>query len=615
MRTRSRLARATVTAPAAAMLLAVVLLAASAAAAPGGGAHRGGVYRVAFEGGFPFSDGFDPTGEYDTFSWGIESNLMIRTLVGVDHIAGPAGNVLVPDLAAAVPAPTDGRRTYTFHLRRGVAFGPPVSRDVTSKDVLYAFERLARPKNGAEYAFYYSPIAGFDAYGEGKARSISGIRTPDASTIVFHLTRPTGDFLYRLALPATGPIPSEVAGCFEGRAGLYGRDVVSTGPYMIAGADRVNASSCAALKPMSGYDGLTSLTLVRNPDYDAATDSPAARESLPDEFRFTVDANGVDIIDRVAAGELEDENAVGLPPGALERYATNAAKRPSLHLDPVDRTRYLAMNLTQPPFDDVHVRRAMNWIVDKEALRRVWGGPLLGRIAHHIVPDALFANDLVGYDPYGTPGAHGSLAKAKAAMRGSRYDTAHDGTCSAAACHDVLLLDDSRAPAYLALLPVVEADARKIGITFHVLTLAGAGATLGMTAKNVPFAVFTAWVKDYPDPVTFLEPLFDGRSIVPVGNADATLVGLRAGQAAKLGITGSTANVPSVDARLDRCAVLSGTPRRRCYEALDRTLMTSIVPWVPYLQANVAHITGPKVTKWQFDQFTATTAYAHVAVG
>ena len=42
--------------------------------------------------------------------------------------------------------------------------------------------------------------------------------------------------------------------------------------------------------------------------------------------------------------------------------------------------------------------------------------------------------------------------------------------------------------------------------------------------------------------------------------------------------------------------------------------MTEIVPWVPYLQANVAHITGPHVTQWQFDQFTAATAYAHVAV-
>ncbi len=88
----------------------------------------GGVYRVAFEQSFGFTDGFDPTGEYYTYSWAIESNLMIRTLVGYDHVAGPAGNKLVPDLATTVPTPTDGGKTYTFHLKHGVKFGPPVSR-------------------------------------------------------------------------------------------------------------------------------------------------------------------------------------------------------------------------------------------------------------------------------------------------------------------------------------------------------------------------------------------------------------------------------------------------------------------------------------------------------
>ena len=100
---------------------------------------------------------------------------------------------------------------------------------------------------------------------------------------------------------------------------------------------------------------------------------------------------------------------------------------------------------------------------------------------------------------------------------------------------------------------------------------------------------------------------------MPTGNADASLVGVKPARAAKLGPTGTTTGIPSVDADLDRCAALAGTPRRTCYERLDRKLTTQIVPWVPYLQANVAHITGPRVTQWQFDQFAATTAYAHVA--
>ena len=198
---------------------------------------------MGFEQSFSFTDGLDPTGEYFQYGMGILSNLLVRTLVGYNHVAAPAGNVLVPDLATSVPAPTDGGKTYTLRLKDGVRFGPPVSRPVTSGDVRYALERLARPHNGAEYGFYYSVIAGFDAYSAGKATTISGIETPDARTIVFHLTAPAGDFLYRLAMPAAAPIPVEVARCFEGKVGRYGKDIVSTGPYMIEGADKVGASS------------------------------------------------------------------------------------------------------------------------------------------------------------------------------------------------------------------------------------------------------------------------------------------------------------------------------------------------------------------------------------
>src|SRR5207248_1387445 len=110
---------------------------------------------------------------------------------------------------------------------------------------------------------------------------ISGIETPDDSTIVFHLQQPTGDFLYRLALPAASPMPHEVAGCFD-KAGDYGRDIVSTGPYMIKGADQVDVSSCKSITPMSGFDPTKFLKLVRNPNYDPKTDSPDVRANWID---------------------------------------------------------------------------------------------------------------------------------------------------------------------------------------------------------------------------------------------------------------------------------------------------------------------------------------------
>jgi peptide/nickel transport system substrate-binding protein len=609
----SRSSRALSRIAAVAVLAAVLVATGSTGAAAGSGPRPGGTYRVAFEQAFGFTDGFDPTGEYYIYSFAIESNLMIRTLVGYDHVAGPAGNKLVPDIATTVPSPTDGGKTYTFHLKHGVKFGPPVGREVTSKDVLYAMERIARPKDGAEYGFYYSVIDGFDAYAAGKAKTISGIQTPNASTIVFHLSKPTGDFLYRLAMPATGPMPAEVAGCFEGHPGRYGRDVVSTGPYMFQGADKVDDSSCGKLKPMAGFDPLSSMTLVRNPDYDPKTDSPAARQNFPDEFDFTIDPNPTDVINRVATGQLDDENAASLPAQALQEYSTDPSKRAFLHVNSADGTEYLSFNLTQPPFDDVHVRRAMNWILDRYALRQAWGGPVIGKIATHIVPDSIFDNDMADYNPYPSPGDHGSLAMAKKAMLGSKYDLDHDGTCNAQACKDVLLLNDSQST-YGKMLPIVQEDAAKIGITFHVATIAGAFPTLETTAKNIPIAIFPGWFKDYADPLTFFSPLFNGRTIVPDGNVNYSLVGLKPLQAKSLGVTGDIHGIPSVDGQLDRCAVLSGASRRSCYESLDRTLMTKVVPWAPYLWINNPHITSSRVTQWAYDQFSGTTGYAHVAV-
>jgi peptide/nickel transport system substrate-binding protein len=85
-----------------------------------GPAAKGGTYRVGYQTSFGFTDGFDPSGEYLNTAWAIYSNLLVRTLVGYNHVAGPAGNELVPDLATKVPQPTNGGLTYTFHLKQGI---------------------------------------------------------------------------------------------------------------------------------------------------------------------------------------------------------------------------------------------------------------------------------------------------------------------------------------------------------------------------------------------------------------------------------------------------------------------------------------------------------------
>src|SRR4051812_28885790 len=243
---------------AAALAIAGSVGATIGSAAPGksGAATAGGSYRIGVEASFNWTDAFDPTGEYLGDAWGIYSNLLLRTVVGYNHVAGASGNKVVPDLATALPKPTNGGKTYTFHLKSGIKFAPPVNREITSKDIAYALNRLANPKDGGQYAFYYTDIVGWANGAKGKP--VSGIKTPNDKTLVINLTAPSGDLLYRMSMPATAPMPAEVAKCFTGgNANKYGRNLVTSAGYMYEGSDKVDISSCAAIKPASGYDGQT----------------------------------------------------------------------------------------------------------------------------------------------------------------------------------------------------------------------------------------------------------------------------------------------------------------------------------------------------------------------
>jgi peptide/nickel transport system substrate-binding protein len=572
--------------------------------------QKGGTYTIGWENSFGFTNNFDPTGEYLGNAWGLYSNLMLRSLIGYKHQPGAAGNELIGDLATDVPKPTDGGLTYTYHLRSGVKFGPPVNRAVTSKDVAYAMNRLANPNDGGQYSFYYTVIKGWDAVANGKAKTVSGISTPNNSTIVFHLTKPAGDFNLRMSMPATAPIPEEVGKCFEGKPGDYGRDVVSSGPYMLQGANKVTAS--CPMKPMSGYDGANGnhIILVRNPNYNQSTDP--YRKNYIDTFKFVVNSNADDIFAKVQAGQYQDE--VSTPtPKTIRQYATTPNLKPRMIPNVGDRTNYLSMNLTQPPFDDVHVRKAFNYIIDKAALQKAWGGPIPGSIATHIVPPVLYNNGLAEYDPYATPNESGSLDKAMAEMKQSKYDPGHTGKCTAAACKGVLTIADTRS-VDKTMVPILTEDAAKIGIKLTVRSINGAYTTIQTPSKNIPLAERPSWGKDYADPYTFFAELFDSGAIIKSGNTNYSLVGITPAIAKKVGATGNLTNVPSVDSDIHACSAKLGQDRITCWENLDKKLMTQVVPWVPYLWPNNVFIIGPNVTHWNYDQFTDGPAYSSVSV-
>ena len=575
------------------------------------GPQAGGTYRVDWEETFGFTGGFDPVGEYLGEAFGIQSGLLVRTLIGYRHTAGSAGNELIPDLATDLGTISDDGLTYTYTLKDGIKFGPPLSREITSQDVAYAFERIGTESLVAQYGFYYTVIEGMSEFMAGEADTISGITTPDDKTIAFKLTAPTGDFPFRLAMPAAGPAPREVAGCFT-EAGAYGRYLISSGPYMFEGSDALDASSCDTLEPIAGFDPNTSMTLVRNPDYDPATDTPEARENFVDRFEFKINSNPDDIFNKIKAGEIEDAVA-SEPPKVIREYTENEELTPLLHINAGDRTWYITLNLTQPPFDDIHVRKAANLVMDKEGLRRAWGGPTAGEIATHIIPDAMLNETLADYDPYPSEGYAGDVAAAMEEMKLSKYDTDKDGICDAPECKDVLYVTEADRLRQ-DMQPPTSASFEKIGITLKVRSVEGAYPVIQDVSKNVPASGRPGWGTDYADASTYMV-LFDSRSTLPTGNINYSLVGLTPEQAAKVKASGTVEGIPSVDADIDACNVIPvGDERVQCWADLDKKLMEEVVPWIPYLDATATQITGPTVTKWDFDQFSGTIAYAHVAV-
>ncbi len=603
-----------------ALALAMTLMAAACSGGndegggEGGAAQRGGVFRTALD-DFGFTGAFDPTGEYVGIAFN-SYHALLRTLMSTRHTAGVEGNKLFPDLAVDAPAISSDGLSYTFKLKQGVKFGPPLSRAITSKDVEYAFERINAAPLVAQYGFYYcGVIKGMDCQAPRPA-PVSGIETPDDATIVFHLSQPTGDFLFRLSMPATAPIPQEVAKCFA-KAGDYGRFVISSGPYMIKGSDQLNVSSCGAMKPISGFDPTRKLIMVRNPNHDQGADKLLA--NYLDGIQIVVDTNVQDIFNKVQSGAL-DASYVNQPPKSiLAQYLTDPAKKKFLRSSPDDQTWYITMNLAEPPFDDLHVRKAVSFVLDKAAILQTWGGSTFGQIATHIMPPTLLNNQLdQSYNPYATPDFHGDLAKAQAEMKQSRYDSNKDGTCDAAQCRGLVIMSRNVTP-FTDMEPVVVSGLAKLGIRVTPRELAtGAAYTTIQTVKNrIPIALNPSWIKDYADAYTFAAPLFGSSSINASGNVNYSLVGLTPAKAAELSITiPSGTKIPSVDADVAACGQIPATNPNRtsCWANLDKKLMEQVVPWVPYLWSNNITILTPSVTKFEFDQSSAYISLTQIAV-
>jgi peptide/nickel transport system substrate-binding protein len=594
----------------------------SSSTGAGGSPTTGGTYRTATQ-SFGYTDAFDPTGEYLGNAWGLYGQLLVRGLMTYNHQpANQGGDTPVPDIATGMPQVSSDGLTYTFTLKTDVMFGPPVDRAVTSHDIEYAFERINLASLAAQYGNYYCGVIKGMTCTEKTLHPVSGIETPNNTTIVFHLDQPTGDLLYRLAMPATAAVPQEVAKCFT-QAGDYGRDVISSGPYMIYGEDQLNISSCKTIQPISGYDPNKGVTFVRNPNYKASSDSPSIRENYLDGLQIQVDSNVSDIFQKIQNGQLDGSYGDTPPPTVEQYYATTPGQSQYIHADPGDRTWYLTMNLIAPPFDDPHVRAAMNYVLDKAALVKAYGGSLHAVPATTVEPPTVLPAT-ANYDPYPTSGFAGDVQKALAEMKQSHYKTDSSGKCIDPACSGFIFLGRSESP-WPNLDQIVVQDMQKIGLNpklTEVDTSTGY-TTLQQVKKLIPVSLVPGWGKDFADPFGFDYFIFDSAGIGCTTAVNYSLVGMSSAQAKQCGVLPqyeaalknySDGKLPSIDSMMTQCEPTTGSDRQTCFANMDKYLMTTAIPWVPWGWGNNLMITSPTVTKYVYDSNADTGSFCMIAV-
>jgi peptide/nickel transport system substrate-binding protein len=418
-----------------------------------------------------------------------------------------------PDLAEGPPQISDGGKTLTVKIRSGVKFSPPVNREVTTKDVKYALERgFKKNVNGPYVGAYMGDIEGVKAYQDGKAKEISGITTPDDQTIVFKMSRPRAAIVAgALALPASAPVPQEYAKKYDEAAGQskYGNYQVFTGPYMI----KNDASG-----KLTGYKPSNEIDLVRNPNWDASTDyKPAYADSITIK-----EGNDAQVASRqILEGDSMVSGDFQLPGTILSSVSKGDQKDQLVLTPPTGRFRYIALNNKVKPFDDPNVRKALSAVFDRNALRQAFGGPLVGEIPTHWIPPGQPGFDEAGGEK--GPGVdflakpEGDLNLAMEYMKKAGFSSGkYDGGKTFTGVSD-------NATQQKNMSEVAVAQFAKLGfkVDMKYVTRDSMYTKYCQVPRDQPdVCPSVGWLKDFADPETLLDPVFNGKNILDVGNSN-----------------------------------------------------------------------------------------------
>ena len=303
----------------------------------------------------------------------------------------------VADAATEVPTVanggiTNGGKTYTFHIKPGVDWNTSPPRQVTSQDFLREYKAFFNPVSPVGNPVYFvSTIAGLSAYATAETNyfsnkanaptaanianfqnthSISGISTPNSSTIQFTLISPASDFLYMLAMPFTSARPVEYDSYVPNSLQLD-QHTISDGPYQI-----------------SSYIPGKSITFVRDPAWQQSTDS--LRHQWVNQIVDTLGVTSAQtqLSDMQAGTQDVIDSDTNINPSSIPSLI--ASKVPNFIIWPQSSTfPYVVFNLRSPDaggaVQKLLVRQAVEYGLDKSAVVKAIGGPAIATILNTVI--------------------------------------------------------------------------------------------------------------------------------------------------------------------------------------------------------------------------------------
>ena len=387
--------------------LLVVLVLLAAACDDGGGSGDGRPARGVKRGTLRVYshtdvDALDPGVAYAAFDFALLRG-MVRELYSFDtRVTGERSLQPVPDLADGPYTLSDNGRTYTFRIRRGVRYAPPVDREVRARDFIYAVERQLdpdQPSPGSPNP-YARLITGAGDFAAGRARSISGMRAPDSHTLQITLDRPASDFPSLLTLPFFSPVPSGWASKYRlGRD--YGQHLAASGPYRI-----------------EQYLPGRRIDLVRNENWDPKTDP--LRSAWVDQISVTIGHSETEIQDEIEGGGADlNLDAVPPPTGDLQRLFDDPTLRRQLAVETTGCVHYLTLQMDAGPTRKLAVRQAVNYAIDRQAVVLAIGGAYAGAPATTVLSPTLAGHST--FDLYPSQDAAGDPDKARELLAEAGY--------------------------------------------------------------------------------------------------------------------------------------------------------------------------------------------------